>query len=89
MCLLGFLGDEIFGPMNKLSQQTSSRGRAPLSLRCLWAQYGSTDMDLATALVNMGNLRHTQGRGQQPRSAGSSPLLRDFLTILDLSLIHI
>ena len=29
MCLLGFLGDELFGPMNKLSQQTSSRGRAP------------------------------------------------------------
>ena len=89
MCLLGFLGDELFGPMNKLSQQTSSWGRAPLSLRCLWAQYGSTDMDLATALLNMGSLKHTQRRGQQPRSAGSSPLLRDFLTILDhSSLFH-
>jgi hypothetical protein len=72
-----------------LTLETSSRGRAPLSLRCLWAQYGSTDMDLATALLNMGSLRHTQGRGQQPRSAGSSPLLRDFLTILDhSSLFH-
>ena len=85
MCLLGFLGNELFGPLNKLSQQTSSRGRAPLSLRCLWAQYGSTDTDLATALMNMGSLRLTQRRGQQQRSAGSSPLLRDFLTILDYS----
>jgi hypothetical protein len=35
MCLLGFLGDELFGPLNKLSQRTSSRGRAPPSLRLL------------------------------------------------------
>ena len=42
-------------------------------------------MDLSIALLNMGSLRHTQGRGQHPRSAGSSPLLRDFLTILDYS----
>jgi hypothetical protein len=35
LCLLGFLGDELFGALNKFSQKATSRGRTPLPLRHL------------------------------------------------------
>jgi hypothetical protein len=89
MCLLGFLGDELFGALNKLSQTATSRGRAPLPLCHHWNVYGSIDADLTTVLNSPECLGMTQGHDLQPRFPGLSPLLEEFLAVLDYtSLFH-
>ena len=89
MCLMGFLGDELFGPLNVTYRRASLRGKAPLHLCKLWKMYASSKADLWNALTPLGDLETPGELERQLRSPGLSSFLREFLKILDCtSLFH-
>jgi hypothetical protein len=86
---MGFLGNELFGPLNVTYHRSSSRGRDPLYLRKMWQMYMSSKADLWDALTPLGDLETPGELDRQLRSPSLSSFLREFLKILDCtSLFH-
>ena len=75
---MGFLGDELFGPLNVIYRKASSRGRAPLHLRKLWQLYMSSTVDLWQAVTPLGDVETLGELDCQLRPPGLSTFLREF-----------